>query len=109
MNMQSEGFCELEGEPHDPVTVRSVNGVINRLGIGHLKPMKEALTIIQTRQTNIESKLDNHINEVGGLLLKISGGMTALKYVGIGAIVLIAVTSPPDSLAVKILHVMFAK
>ena len=104
-----EDFCELEGEPHDPVTVRSVNGVINRLGIGHLKPMKEALTTIQARQSNIETKLDNHISEVGGLLLKISGATTALTWVGIGMILLVAVTSPPDSLAVKILHVMFAK
>ena len=109
MGLGSDGFCELDGEPADPVTVRAVNSVINRLGVGHLRPMKDALSTIQTRQSNIETKLDNHINEVGGLLLKISGGMTALKYVGIGAIFLIAVTSPPDSLAVKILHVMFAK
>ena len=107
--LASDGFCELEGEPHDPVTVRAVNGVINRLGVGHLRPMKEALGVIQERQVHIEAKMDKHIDEVGGLLLRINGGLTALKWVGIGVIVLVAITSPADSVALKMLHIILGK
>ena len=82
MTIESDGMdCGIDGDDNSPITHKEHNRFVRRVLTGHVLPMHRKLTVLENWNKDADKVID-----------KITGGIMAIKFLGVLVLISVGAT-----------------